>query len=119
MPANPSLVAALNADITAAQARIALNPPAPVLAVLQAQITADQAAIIEANASPGSATANHDALLTRCTQTITDCNTAETLINANGWDGLTPAQRKAIAVGIVQSIRAQAHLNLSQYDAPA
>jgi hypothetical protein len=68
---------------------------------------------------PGSAAFNAQALVARNQQAITDCNTAEGLINASGWDGLSPAQRKAISLGIVQAIRAQARLNLNQYDSPS
>lgn len=67
----------------------------------------------------GSAGFNAQALKARSQQAITDCNTAEALINANGWDGLSPAQRKAISLGIVQAIRAQARLNLGVLDSPS
>lgn len=66
---------------------------------------------------PGSAGFNQQALSTRLQAAITDCNTAEGLINANGWDGLTPAQRKAIMLGVVQDIRAAARLVSSRLDA--
>ena len=37
-------------------------------------------------------------------------------LQANGWDGLTANQRKAIMLGIVQGIRAQARLALGLLD---
>jgi hypothetical protein len=62
---------------------------------------------------------NQQALATRNLQAIADCSTAEGLLNASGWDGLTANQRKAIMLGVVQALRAQARLNLNQFDSPS
>jgi ABC-type transporter MlaC component len=74
---------------------------------------------VEVAYKPGSAGFNAQALRARAIQAIADCDTAEALINANGWDGLTPAQRKAIALGEVQDIRAIIRVLLGMTDSPS
>jgi hypothetical protein len=62
---------------------------------------------------------NQASLASRAQQTITDCDTAEALIQASGWDALTANQRKAITLGLVQATRAAARLILNQSDSPS
>lgn len=62
---------------------------------------------------------NQDQLSRAGITAIADLTTAEGLVSANGWDGLTPAQRKAIALGLVRQQRAIIRYVLNLLDSPS
>lgn len=70
---------------------------------------------------PGSPGANRAALVEAALAAIADLNTAEALLVGGGakWDGLTPAQRTAISIGLVRDMRAVIRLALNLLDSPS
>lgn len=118
-PHQAARLAGLLVEKASVDASIAAGPPAPELALLQVHLANCVSELAEARLDPGTKNANRQALQTAAGNAIADLNTAESLVVANGWDGLTPAQRKAIALGEIRDIRALIRLSLNLLDSPS